>query len=207
MMLSTPFLANLLLLALQGAAVMASPAPPQWQHSQVERRALPSCTVASVANTTNFVLREYLVETVAGTNGSGGAQTLRGTLSVENPASGDVYRLYRIPLSTGGGVWSVCRPGQEAPLPEQLAVCQYVLERRSQRIGFRFKWSCVGEDGDAEHPLLFDATVIGELPAEVCVEKDGAEGGVVQSCSLASEAILLPVANISWEKLSAEENT
>ncbi|KAK4190624.1 hypothetical protein QBC35DRAFT_460846 [Podospora australis] len=185
-------LAPLVLFTLQGAL-----ASPTLQHS----KALPSCTIATATTTPNFILREYLLETIAGTNGSGGAQTLRGTLAVENPATGEIYRLYRIPISVGGGVWSVCRPGQDAPLPKELEVCQYLIERRSRRIGFRFKWVCGGDE-----EILFDATVIGELPEEVCVAKDGAEGGVVQTCTLPASvegSLLLPVENISWEKVSA----
>lgn len=124
-------------------------ASPVWQHqvSGIEQTprsiASRSCSVASFANVTNFVLREYNLETVRRPNNS---TSLRGTIGVENPHSGDVYRLYRIPISTGGGVWSVCRPGQEAPLPSELQVCQYLIERRGGYIGFRFSWYCDGED-------------------------------------------------------------
>ena len=107
-----------------------------------------SCTVDSFANITNFILREYLFESVGG---AGDTAQLRGTLTVENPGSNDTYRLYRIPLSTGGGVWSGCRAGEEAPLPEQLARCQYVLERRISRIGFRFQWYCNDKDPNRQY--------------------------------------------------------
>ncbi|KAK5658389.1 hypothetical protein OQA88_2366 [Cercophora sp. LCS_1] len=136
-----------------GLQVAAS--PTVWQHEvrgieQVPRAILSrSCSVASFANVTNFVLREYNLETVFG---PGNSTSLRGTLGVENPHTGETYRLYRIPISTGGGVWSVCRAGQEAPLPSQLAVCQYLIERRNGRIGFRFSWYCDGED--ATKPLV-----------------------------------------------------
>lgn len=106
-----------------------------------------SCTINSSANITNFVLREYQIETIVG---DGDTTQLRGTLSVENPGSGDTYRLYRIPISVGGGVWSVCRAGQEAPLPSELVRCQYVLSRRSGLIGFRFQWYC--DDTDSDRP-------------------------------------------------------
>lgn len=131
------------LLGLQAAA------SPVWQHQvsgieQIPRAiASRSCSVASFANVTNFVLREYKLETVLGPNNS---TQLRGTIAVENPHSGDVYLLDRIPISTGGGVWSVCRAGQDAPLPSQLEVCQYLIERRGGYIGFRFSWFCDGED-------------------------------------------------------------
>lgn len=103
------------------------------------------CTVDSFDNTTNFILREYQIETITGADNN---TQLRGTFSVENPGSGDTYRLYHVPISVGGGVWSVCRAGEDAPLPEELARCQYVLEQRNHRIGFRFDWYCDGKDPD-----------------------------------------------------------
>jgi hypothetical protein len=96
-----------------------------------------SCIIDSFANIPSFILREYQIEAVVGLRNT---TQLRGTFSVENPGSGDTYRLYHIPVSVGGGVWSVCRAGEDAPLPPQLVICQYLLERRSGRIGFRFQW-------------------------------------------------------------------
>jgi len=126
--------------ALQVAAVPTI----SLQHSAQNCRA----TSLALNTDTSFVLKEYLIETVVipGSN----ATQLRGTLAVENPGTGDTYRLYRIPISVGGGVWSICRAGQEAPLPPQLERCQYLVERRSKTIGFRFQWYCDSEDPD--HP-------------------------------------------------------
>lgn len=111
----------------------------------------PSCTVDSFANVTSFVLREYQLETVLG---PGNSTQFRGTFAVENPGSGDTYRLYHIPVSIGGGVWSVCRAGEDAPLPAELVICQYLLERRNRRIGFRFEWDCDGKDSDHPYATL-----------------------------------------------------
>ncbi|KAK3991529.1 hypothetical protein QBC44DRAFT_306638 [Cladorrhinum sp. PSN332] len=159
-----------------------------------------TCTPDSYANVTSFILREYQIDTIA----TNDRNSLRGTLAVENPGTGDVYRLDRINISTGGGVWSVCVPGRDAPLPSQLVRCQYVLERRSKRIGFRFQWYC--DDDKESRPLLFDATVIGELPTEICVTKTPASAdGVTQTCSLPADAeVLLPVENIYWEAVTEE---
>jgi hypothetical protein len=148
-------LAFILLCSLLGLSIEASPAaqpqPPSFASTrQAIALAAKDCTVDSFRNVSSFILKEYQVETLtAATDGgpAGGTTQTRATLSVENPGTGDTYRLYRIPVSVTGGVWSVCRPGSEAPLPEQLVYCQYLIERRSHRIGFRFQWNC---DGDPE---------------------------------------------------------
>lgn len=125
------------LLALRGAA---SPVNGQYDLQTANSR---GCTVDSVANTTSFILREYLVETVRNADNT---TQVRGTISIENPGTGDTYRFYRIPVSINGGTWSVCRAGDEVPLPSQLARCQYLIERPSHRIGFRFQWYCDDKD-------------------------------------------------------------
>jgi hypothetical protein len=64
----------------------------------------------------------------------------------------------------------------------------------------KFVWEKhVGEGADGENRLLFDATVVGQLPAEVCVTKNGTAGGVTQSCTLAKSPVPLEVQNIYWE--------
>ncbi|KAM7188431.1 hypothetical protein V8F20_010547 [Naviculisporaceae sp. PSN 640] len=153
-----------------------------------------------IANTTtSFILKEYLVETVASSG------RIRGTFTIENPAAGDTYRLYHIPVTTGGGTWSVCQApiDGDIPLPPQLARCQYLVERRSKTIGFRFQWYCDAA-GNTNAPVLFDATVIGELPAEVCVAKT--EGEIKESCAFAADVkeVVLEVANISYEEVVAD---
>ncbi|KAK4220731.1 hypothetical protein QBC38DRAFT_378432 [Podospora fimiseda] len=153
-----------------------------------------TCTPDSYKNITSFILREYEIETI------GSDSRLRGTLSVENPGTGDIYKLDRIGISVGGGVWSVCVAGRDAPLPSELVRCQYLIERRSKRIGFRFQWYC--------DSLLFDATVIGDLPTEICVAKTPATAdGVTQTCSLPAEQkeVLLSVENIYWEEVGQTE--
>jgi len=54
-------------------------------------------------------------------------------------------------------------------------------------------------DVACEIRILIDATVIGELPTEICVDKT--EGTVTQSCAFAADVkeVALDVANISWE--------
>ncbi|KAK4209676.1 hypothetical protein QBC37DRAFT_449867 [Rhypophila decipiens] len=154
-----------------------------------------------IANTTtSFILKEYLVETVASTG------RVRGTFTIENPAAGgDVYRLYHIPVTTGGGTWSVCQPpiDGDIPLPPQLARCQYLVERYRQTIGFRFQWYC-DRPGNTNTPVLFDATVIGDMPTEVCVDKT--EGEISQSCAFAADVkeVVLEVANIYYEEVLAD---
>lgn len=154
-------------------AVLGAASPVIWQHQydvserspasqEAARTTIPSssspstmtrtthsqnCTVDSFTNVTSFILKEYQLETVLG---PGNSTQFRGTFAVENPGSGDTYRLYHIPVSIGGGVWSVCRAGEDAPLPAELVICQYLLERRNRRIGFRFEWDCDGKDSD--HP-------------------------------------------------------
>ncbi|KAK0704025.1 hypothetical protein B0T26DRAFT_757518 [Lasiosphaeria miniovina] len=194
-------LATSLLGLLLGFRAGASPAV--WNHQyddrspSTARRETQSrnCTADSFTNVTDFILREYLVETVVSADNT---THLRGTLAVENPGTGDTYRLYHIPISLGGGVWSICFPGDDAPLPPQLARCQYLIEKFDNRIGFRFDWYCDGKNPDS--PVLFDATVIGDLPAEVCVAQNGTNG-VTQACRLPGD-VLLSVENISWEDTS-----
>ncbi|OIW29094.1 hypothetical protein CONLIGDRAFT_682011 [Coniochaeta ligniaria NRRL 30616] len=216
-------LAACILGSLVGLRVAASPMAWQGQYDHLQERSASretsgeqpfpnrpttrttdnqSCTIDSFTNTTSFILREYQIETVVG---AGNSTQFRGTFSVENPGSGDTYRLYHIPISVGGGVWSVCRAGDDAPLPPQLVLCQYLLERRNGRIGFRFEWDCDGRDSN--QPVLFDATVIGELPAEVCVARNGTEG-VTQSCGLPVDVgeVLLPIQNISFEPTSGQRD-
>ncbi|KAB5545819.1 hypothetical protein GE09DRAFT_1132571 [Coniochaeta sp. 2T2.1] len=160
-----------------------------------------TCTVDTFRNVSSFVLKEYQVETVVSTapgGPAGGSTQKRATLAVENPGTGDTYRLYHMPVSVSGGVWSICRPSNEAPLPQQLLACQYLIERRTHRIGFRLGWRC-DSNTDAKQSAVFDATVIGVLPDEVCVALDGTDG-VTESCSLPVEPgdIMLEVANIDW---------
>ncbi|KAK4162831.1 hypothetical protein QBC43DRAFT_321088 [Cladorrhinum sp. PSN259] len=132
-------LTTILLTALLGVGAAASP---------LSSPSSRSCTPSSYTNITNFILREYQIDTITTSNSAG---QLRGTLSVENPGTGDIYKLDRINISTGGGVWSVCVPGKDAPLPSQLVRCQYLIEKISNRIGFRFQWYC--DDKDATYVL------------------------------------------------------
>lgn len=109
-------------------------------------------SLAAIANTTSFTLKEYLVETTS-------SGRLRGTFTIENPAAGgDSYRLYHIPVNTGGGTWSVCQPPLDGtiPLPAQLNRCQYLIERRSKTIGFRFQWYC-DAPGNTNTPYVYPA--------------------------------------------------
>ncbi|KAK0638582.1 hypothetical protein B0T16DRAFT_462348 [Cercophora newfieldiana] len=176
-------------------------ASPLSQHKHLARVDTPACTPASFANVTTFTLNEYKIETVtaARDNGVQGSTSLLATFSVTNPGNGDVYRLNRIPISTGGGVWSTCLPG-ETPLPELLKKCMYLVERRKNgRVGFRFQWLCGG--GEGGKPLVFDATLVGEFPGEVCTAETGVSG-VTQSCGLDAKEpkLALEVANIYWEE-------
>ena len=47
--------------------------------------------------------------------------------------------------------------------------------------------------------LVFDATMIGDLPKEVCAPKSGTDG-VTQSCGLDVKEVALEVANIYWDE-------
>jgi len=130
------------LTALLLSLTTASPTPLNLPLSQ-------SCSPASFTNITTFPLQEYLIETVTTPrdNGIQGATQTLATFSVKNPGSGDTYRLFRIPISVGGGVWSTCIAG-DTPLPAALKRCQYLLERRAGgRVGFRFQWVCEGGEG------------------------------------------------------------
>lgn len=218
-----------LILATTTTQALASPAVPIWSAQS------RSCSAASFANATSFLLNEYRIET---TNTEveqglvGGTTRTLATFSVVNPGTGDTYRLHRIPIQAGGGTWSVCRPG-ETPIPSTLERCQYLLERRrGGRVGFRFQWLCDGKDpnkpyvpslpyhsnswcwasnalltelvanpgGEKNTSLLFDSTMIGDLPNEVCAAANGTDG-VTQACGLDVDQVVLPIANIYWEEV------
>lgn len=158
-------LAAFLSLAVLGLQAAASPMPKttaKWPrvllpHTSVgaashaaDRNANRDCSVASFAHVTDFILKEYQIDSVL--DKTTNRTQLRGTIAVENPGTGDTYRLVGIPISTGGGVWSVCIAGRDAPLPAELERCQYVIERQFDRIGFRFQWFC--DDKDPSHPYV-----------------------------------------------------
>jgi hypothetical protein len=135
-------------------------ASPALRNHQVQDLSVPelqgrssSCSATTFSNITGFILTEYLIDTiqVAGNQ----TQTI-ATFGVLNPGTGDTYRLHRIPISAGGGTWSVCRAG-ETPIPSTLERCQVLLERseRSRRLGFRFQWLC---DGDPSKPYVSNIT-------------------------------------------------
>lgn len=112
---------------------------------------LPSCPtpLSLTTPTPPFHLTTFLLET------TNIARTL-GTFSIANPLSNETYHLQRIPVSVGGGTWSVCQPGVDGTtIPEALARCQYILERRGQGqgqawVGFRLQWWCAGEGAGGE---------------------------------------------------------
>ena len=110
-----------------------------------------NCTTTSLDNIPPFTLTEYQIDTLtvifAG-GPAGGTTQSRATLSIQNPLTHDTYRLYHMPVSVTGGVWSLCRAGEDSPLPPELMTCQYLIERRSRRIGFRLGWACNGEDDE-----------------------------------------------------------
>lgn len=151
-MVLTFFLTGLLF-ASQAAA---SPAPWNHQMQDLSIRAPQSrnCSPTTFSNITGFILTEYKIDTVeVTTNGSNTQTQTIATFGVLNPGTGDTYRLDRIPVSAGGGTWSVCRAG-ETPLPSTLERCQYLLERgqQSRRLGFRFQWLC--DAGNPSKPYV-----------------------------------------------------
>ncbi|KAK0751304.1 hypothetical protein B0T18DRAFT_425967 [Schizothecium vesticola] len=166
-----------------------------------------SCSATTFSNITGFILTEYQIDTVqVAANGSQSQTQTIATFGVFDPATGDTYRLDRIPITAGGGTWSVCRAG-ETPLPSTLERCQYLIERGGQeagqaggRVGFRFQWLCAGTN--SSKPLLFDATMTANTPFEVCVDREG-EGGVLLSCGMSQSEVDLPFANISFEEAPA----
>lgn len=104
---------------------------------------LPSCPLPPTTPTPPF-LTTFVLETTNTT------RTL-GTFSISNPLSNETYHLQRIPVSTGGGTWSVCQPGVDGTaIPQALVRCQYILERRGQTawVGFRLQWWCGGGVGE-----------------------------------------------------------
>ena len=56
--------------------------------------------------------------------------------------------------------------------------------------------------GSKYRRLLFNATVMANLPFEVCVDEQG-EGGVLLSCGMSQTEVDLPFVNISWAEAPA----
>ena len=119
-----------------------------------------SCSATTFSNITGFILTEYQIDTVQlATNGSQSQTLTIATFGVLNPATGDTYRLDRIPITAGVGDWSACRAGK-TPLPSTLEKCQYLIERGGQeagqpggRLGFRFQWLCAGANSSKPYVL------------------------------------------------------
>jgi hypothetical protein len=90
-----------------------------------------SCTMNSV-NSTALVLKSYGIETDA---------EMRKTASftVFNPGPADEYAISDMPV-LDDGAWHTCA-GIDS-LPWQLLSCEYLLDRTTNNIGFRFKWYC-----------------------------------------------------------------
>jgi len=144
MVLPTVFLTGLLLISKAAASPVAE-LPSNLKALQIRA----SCSATTFSNITGFILTEYQIDTVQ-VNGSASQTQTIATFGVWDPATGETYRLDRIPITVGGVTWSVCRAG-EIPLPSTLQGCQYLVERGGQeagqpggRIGFRFQWRCAG---------------------------------------------------------------
>ncbi|KAK3293735.1 uncharacterized protein B0H64DRAFT_326620 [Chaetomium fimeti] len=149
-----------------------------------------SCTINSIYNTTTMALREYQIETTPQDDNNNEA-SITGTFGLYNPGSGDTYKLYRIPVIDDGD-WHECTAGLRA-LPWQLVTCQYMLDRRSNRLAFQVQWYC--DDRDARSAILFDATVEEQLPVEACELVDGRE-----TCGLPVDVaeVAMAVSSLSW---------
>jgi len=157
MVLPTFFLTGLLFVS----QVATSPVPElSVNFKALQSRA--SCSATTFSSITGFILTEYQIDTVqVAANGSQSQTQTIATFGVFNPATGDTYRLDRIPITAGGGTWSVCRAG-ETPLPSTLERCQYLIERGGQeagqaggRVGFRFQWLCAGTNSSKPYVLHY----------------------------------------------------
>lgn len=98
-----------------------------------------SCTIGSFINVTSLSLKEYQLETTD--------SSTVGTFAIANPGSGDTYRLSKLAV-VDDGAWHECVAGV-GNLPWQLVGCQYLVDRKARRIGFRVKWYC--DDRDPSH--------------------------------------------------------
>src|SRR5436190_783837 len=67
-----------------------------------------NCSATTFSKITGFILTEYQIDTVqVATNGSQSQTQTIATFGVLNPATGDTYRLDRIPITAGEGTWGV----------------------------------------------------------------------------------------------------
>ncbi|KAK1751002.1 hypothetical protein QBC47DRAFT_392060 [Echria macrotheca] len=170
-----------------------SPEAPTMPHTLYSR----SCTIGSLLNATSIDLRDYRIQSTTFTPGYNKTGVLvLGTFNLTNPGSGDTYQLEQIPISPDG-LWHECVPGAERGLPWQLVDCQYLLDRKAGRIGFKLQWYC--DDRDPNHAILFNATATANLPIETC-------GKIFESppseiCTL-RDALKLPVVSLTWEASS-----
>lgn len=102
-----------------------------------------SCTIGSMMKTAALGLQEYRTESVS-MPGDGNNTSTFGSFTLYNPGSGDIYELYRMPVTDDGG-WHECSAGPRA-LPWQLVGCRYMLDRGSHSLGFQVQWYCDDRD-------------------------------------------------------------
>ena len=113
--------------------------PPSMPHTTYSH----SCTLNSF-NSTSMLLKDYTIR--AGSIDSAKIASFK----VYNPATLDTYDLASMPVQDDGA-WHPCVRG-EVVLPWQLVSCQYILDRQTSFIGFRFQWFC--DDRDPLHALV-----------------------------------------------------
>lgn len=63
------------------------------------------------------------------------------SFTVFNPGPGDIYALQNLTVLYDG-IWHTC----QGTLPWQLVACDYLLDRSTSRVGFRFQWYCDDRD-------------------------------------------------------------
>jgi hypothetical protein len=99
-----------------------------------------SCTLNSF-NSTSLVLSSYEIDT-------SDSAIKTGSFKIFNPATLDSYELHDMKVQDDG-VWHKC---EVAEMPWQLIACEYVLDRGTNYIGFRFEWFC--DDRDPSHAYV-----------------------------------------------------
>ncbi|OIW27079.1 hypothetical protein CONLIGDRAFT_707936 [Coniochaeta ligniaria NRRL 30616] len=99
--------------------------PPQMPHTSYTH----SCMMNSI-NSTELLLQDYE------TGGNGLA-----SFTVYNPGPGDTYAIQNLTVPEDG-LWHTC----QGALPWQLVTCDYLFNRSTSKVGFRFQWYCDDRD-------------------------------------------------------------
>ncbi|XXG99729.1 hypothetical protein Hte_006070 [Hypoxylon texense] len=149
---------------------------------------------------TSMLLQDYEIESFANAGDGTPPTDLRknATFTVYNDGPGDTYQISVTDVPTDG-IWHECASGGSGSQPQQLALCQYLLDRAQGILAFTMQWHC--DDRDPQHAILFTATAVAQLPGEECDTLEGVGTEPLIRCHLPRNAstAVLNVDSLTWE--------